>query len=220
MPIRARWRSWKKCRKRPVGKCSGLSCGGWHERYQRDGARRTLELWRDDSFATYTEGTGSNAAPTEEPTLVRMIAGRRFRSWALRIAWATIFGIAGRKRVSAPAVLRVTICESTVGSVTQSGIRSRCFCPPRSPLRQAPPERGKQMCDRLARREAENTEHRLLRARCKRPCNRRYELSPSHRCPQSPGQRHLGTPCPGGLPCSGPLWPSAPIRFVLVQWRR
>ena len=85
MPIRARWRSWKKCRKRPVGKCSGLSCGGWHERYQRDCGAMTRSPLTQRAQALTLSHRGTNARQDDRRPPVRIMGlayclGHDFRS--------------------------------------------------------------------------------------------------------------------------------------------
>jgi len=51
-------------------------------------------------------------------TLLIRCSGCQPMSNVLRIAWAANFGVVTLKNTSAPEPLRLTICESMVGSVT------------------------------------------------------------------------------------------------------
>src|SRR5215471_19539547 len=61
---------------------------------------------------------GFNTAPTEADTLLRRWTGFQPMSAAFLIAWAANFGVVTLKKTLAPLFFRLTICESTVGSVT------------------------------------------------------------------------------------------------------
>src|SRR5215470_11946792 len=61
---------------------------------------------------------GFRTAPTEDETLLRRWTGFQPMSAAFLIAWAANFGVVTLKNTLAPLFFRLTICESTVGSVT------------------------------------------------------------------------------------------------------
>ncbi len=61
---------------------------------------------------------GFSTEPTEAETLFRKWVGRHPISKAFLMAWAANLGVVTLKKTLAPLFLRLTICESTVGSVT------------------------------------------------------------------------------------------------------
>src|SRR5229473_5978190 len=69
----------------------------------------------------FSSPAGFSAIPIEVATLFRMCTGFQPISAALRIACAAYFEIVTLKNRSAPEDLRLTICESTVGSVVSYG---------------------------------------------------------------------------------------------------
>ena len=61
---------------------------------------------------------GLSTVPSELDTLFRKCSGFQPMSCDFLMAWTANFGIVMLKKTLAPLFLRLTICESIVGSVT------------------------------------------------------------------------------------------------------